>query len=235
MEPKGPAVEFAGRAKRALANYLENFIPFVALDLAFIAAPSVRRRVADSLDLCPHLLLPLYLFGVRLRPLPLLGRLARRNRGHVDQAGALAKGPKPVSVSGIRGWRRGVRVLLGAVVGLQGAAAFAEQNGPPPPLATMRAAFAKAVAAKNIASVEALTSFPLKNVVENEPALIPQSAFAKSFSLNNYADMAGCLKTSPLERSPKRGAWLVNCDGNMFYFGLHNGQWRHTEYENVNE
>jgi hypothetical protein len=140
-----------------------------------------------------------------------------------------------MSVSGTQGWWWGVGALVGAAIGLQGATALANQKSPPPALATMRAAFAKAVAAKDIALVEALASFPLTNEVEHEPATIARTDFSKAFSRNGYADMADCLKTSPLEAAPKGAAWLVNCDGNIFYFALRNGQWRHTKYENINE
>ena len=32
-----------------------------------------------------------------------------------------------------------------------------------------------------------------------------------------------------------KGEWEIDCDGNVVAFGLRNGQWKHTGYENVNE
>ena len=39
--------------------------------------------------------------------------------------------------------------------------------------------------------------------------------------------------------TPAKGAapaiWKIDCDGNDLWFGLRNGRWLHTGYENVNE
>ncbi len=64
MEPKGAAAELAGRAKRALANYLENFTAFVALDLAFIALHFSAGVWPTVWILARAFYLPLYLFNV---------------------------------------------------------------------------------------------------------------------------------------------------------------------------
>jgi uncharacterized MAPEG superfamily protein len=63
-EPKGPAVQLAGRAKRALANYVENFTPFVALDLAFIALHQSAGVWPTVWIFARIFYLPLYLSGV---------------------------------------------------------------------------------------------------------------------------------------------------------------------------
>lgn len=61
MEPKGAA---AGRAKRALANYVENFTAFVALDLAFIALHWSAGIWPTVWILARIVYLPLYVLGV---------------------------------------------------------------------------------------------------------------------------------------------------------------------------
>ena len=61
MEPKGAA---AGRAKRALANYVENFTAFVALDLAFIALHWSAGIWPTVWIVARTAYLPLYLFNV---------------------------------------------------------------------------------------------------------------------------------------------------------------------------
>jgi hypothetical protein len=103
----------------------------------------------------------------------------------------------------------------------------------------MRIAFAEAVAAKNLPGVEALTSFPLRNVVEHSPPSFAKPSFPNAFEQNGYADMADCLKSTPLEpAAPTKhlgNAWLINCNGNIFYFSLRNGRWTHVEFENINE
>ena len=54
----------AGRAKRALGNYVENFTAFAALDLAFIALHGSAGTWPTVWIVARILYLPLYLFGV---------------------------------------------------------------------------------------------------------------------------------------------------------------------------
>ena len=61
VEPKGV---MAGRAKRALANYLESFPAFVALDLAFIALHGSAGIWPIVWIVARVAYLPLYLFDV---------------------------------------------------------------------------------------------------------------------------------------------------------------------------
>lgn len=61
MEPKGV---MAGRAKRALANYLESFTAFVALDLAFVALHWSAGVWPWVWIVARVVYLPLYLFNV---------------------------------------------------------------------------------------------------------------------------------------------------------------------------
>jgi hypothetical protein len=108
---------------------------------------------------------------------------------------------------------------------------------PPADLVKARAAFATAIAAKDVKAAEALTSFPLKNVVTSAPRTISQAGFARQLEI--YEQMADCLRSAPLEYVPGGGgrpkSWIVNCNGNIVYFALKQGRWLHSEYENVNE
>ena len=61
VEPKGV---MAGRAKRALANYLESFPVFAALDLAFIALHGSAGVWPWVWIVARVVYLPLYLFDV---------------------------------------------------------------------------------------------------------------------------------------------------------------------------
>lgn len=61
MEPKGV---MAGRASRALGNYVQNFTAFVALDLAFIALHLSAGIWPTVWILARIVYLPLYLFNV---------------------------------------------------------------------------------------------------------------------------------------------------------------------------
>ncbi len=59
-KPKGVAF---GRAKRALTNYIENFVPFVALDLALIATGQTGGLGATIWLLGRIAYLPIYMAG----------------------------------------------------------------------------------------------------------------------------------------------------------------------------
>jgi uncharacterized MAPEG superfamily protein len=52
-----------GRARRALANYVENLVPFVALDLALIATQHAGGLGATVWVAARLLYLPAYMFG----------------------------------------------------------------------------------------------------------------------------------------------------------------------------
>jgi uncharacterized MAPEG superfamily protein len=58
--PKGLA---CGRGKRALANYIENWVPFVAVDLALIATQHAGGLGATVWVVARLLYLPAYMFG----------------------------------------------------------------------------------------------------------------------------------------------------------------------------
>ena len=113
---------------------------------------------------------------------------------------------------------------------------------PPAELVAAREAFAAAVVKGDAAAAAKLSSFPLKNDVYREPKSIPEAKFASSMKV--YAELKACLKSTPLRPAATKGKskaagatpdWELDCDGNILRFGLRNGQWLHTGYENVNE
>jgi uncharacterized MAPEG superfamily protein len=63
-EKKTPKGYVCGRAERALANYVENLVPFVALDLALIATGNTGGLGAAIWILGRVAYLPIYLAGV---------------------------------------------------------------------------------------------------------------------------------------------------------------------------
>jgi uncharacterized MAPEG superfamily protein len=63
-KPAPPQGLIYGRATRALANYVENFTAFAALDLAFIATHQPGGWGPTIWIVARILYLPLYLFGV---------------------------------------------------------------------------------------------------------------------------------------------------------------------------
>ena len=125
--------------------------------------------------------------------------------------------------------------VVSVLVVLASAASAADR--PPPDLVAARAAFAAAVAKNDMAAAAALSSFPLKNVAYRAPKTIPQAQFAAQFRM--YRQFGDCVKSAPLLPTPAEGAapaiWKIDCDGHDLWFGLRNGRWLHTGYENVNE
>jgi uncharacterized MAPEG superfamily protein len=93
MTPKGL---FYRRADRAMANYLENFAPFVALDLAFIALHQSAGIWPTVWIIARILYLPLYVLGVIYSRSLVWGVFAIRARGHADSAGVRIRGVTPV-------------------------------------------------------------------------------------------------------------------------------------------
>ena len=55
----------APRASRALANYIENFVPFVAMDLALIATQHTGGLGATIWIIARVLYLPIYIMGIK--------------------------------------------------------------------------------------------------------------------------------------------------------------------------
>src|SRR5579863_2413183 len=108
---------------------------------------------------------------------------------------------------------RGYVLSLSLLVLAPSAAVAAD--APPQALVEARSAFAAAVAAKDIKAAEALTSFPLKNVVTKAPKTISQAGFARQFEM--YEQMADCLKSGQLEYVHGGGgrpnSWIINCNG----------------------
>ncbi|MCB1540591.1 MAG: hypothetical protein KDJ25_06990 [Rhodoblastus sp.] len=130
-----------------------------------------------------------------------------------------------------------MRAGLSLIAALAATSAFAADQ-PPAELRKLRTDFATAVAKKDQKAVEKLTAFPLRNIVYRAPKTVPASKFKAQMQM--YVELASCIKADPLTPATKGGAtpkgeWEINCDGNVLAFGLRNGAWKHTGYENINE
>jgi len=64
-ELKQPTGAICGRASRALENYVQNLVPFVALDLALIVVGNVGGLGATIWIIARILYLPAYLAGIK--------------------------------------------------------------------------------------------------------------------------------------------------------------------------
>jgi hypothetical protein len=118
------------------------------------------------------------------------------------------------------------------------ASATLAADRPPPELLTARTAFAAAVAKNDMAAAAALSRFPLKNVVYRGPKTIAEAQFGSVFKI--YRQLGDCVKSGVLQPTPAKGGaaaaeWTIDCNGNEISFGLKDGRWLHTGYENINE
>jgi hypothetical protein len=108
----------------------------------------------------------------------------------------------------------------------------------PPEMTRTIVDFAAALAAGDGKAAAELASFPLDNLVFKAPKTLSKSAFLKNFTAQK--DIAACLVKTPPEQQLKNNksvanSWSIDCNGNIYYFGLRNGRWLYTGYENINE
>ena len=72
-------------------------------------------------------------------------------------------------------------------------------------------------------------------------AQTPAYVFADEFDglfFQGDAQLVTCLGKGKLEAAEAHflnSPWVIDCDGNEFYFGQRGGKWMFTAYENVNE
>ena len=53
-------------------------------------------------------------------------------------------------------------------------------------------------------------------------------------SFNNRMQ-AFCYGSQMPEKDKNDKDWFLDCEGNVFYFGIRSGQWKYLGYENINE
>lgn len=124
-------------------------------------------------------------------------------------------------------------------VALIGAATVANAAGAPPALETMRKAFGAAVGKHDLKAVAAMTSFPLTFNGYEHGNRVTAGQFQKEFD-NLFGDGIGqCLAAGKIEADAQHAyansPWVIDCNGNEYYFGERGGKWMFTAYENINE
>ncbi len=133
------------------------------------------------------------------------------------------------------------QVLVAASLGCVLAAASALAAGAPPELDKMRKAFAAAVGKHDVKAVAAMTQFPLAFSGYEHPDTVTAAGFAEEFDgmfFSGDTSLVKCLskaKLNPSEADFPNSPWVIDCEGNEYYFGLRGGAWMFTAYENVNE
>ena len=117
---------------------------------------------------------------------------------------------------------------------------------PPPELESARKTLAAAVKAQELQAIVAVSRFPLAfsgyempEEISEEDFLADNSLYAGLF-FDGDDQIVACLGTTPLEYQDDNpdfpgSPWMIQCDGNLYYFGEVDGAWRFTSYMNVNE
>jgi hypothetical protein len=125
-------------------------------------------------------------------------------------------------------------------------AVAAAAPAPPPELEALRKSLSAAVKAGDVRATAALTRFPLAFSGYEAPDKITEAQFLSNKDHfnglfgNSDAGIVACLATGKLEYQATKpdfpgSPWLIDCNGNEYYFGLVGGKWRLTAYMNINE
>ncbi|MBS0472785.1 MAG: hypothetical protein JSR60_17070 [Proteobacteria bacterium] len=107
-----------------------------------------------------------------------------------------------------------------------------------------RKAFVHDVETRNWRGLDLRVAWPL--VVDNygSPPRLTRAEYRRDHtSLTVYvdaADLLKCILHAPATYQSNRkefgfDSWVVDCNGNEFYFGRSGGVWRLTAYQNINE
>jgi len=144
---------------------------------------------------------------------------------------------------------RNVLLLLAALVagtapGVSGAPPAGGKA--PAALEQVRQSFATAVAAKDRAAMAKLSRFPVVLEVYGLPPRLSERDFLHNSDyfagifFDGAPEVVKCLRTQPFAYQANRkefgaGLWLLDCNGNEYYFGARAGQWAFVAYENINE
>lgn len=125
-------------------------------------------------------------------------------------------------------------------------AAAAPVQTPPPALEAMRQALGHAAAAHDRAALASLMAFPLALDNYGSPNAVGRAEFARKsryFTIifgGGDAGLADCIATAAISMQSDRKAfggraWVVDCNGNEYYFGQRDGAWKLVAYQNINE
>ena len=132
------------------------------------------------------------------------------------------------------------QIVLAASFSCAIATAFAA-GAVPAELEMMRKAFGAAVGKHDVKAVAAMTEFPLAFSGYEHPDKVTAAEFENEFDglfFEGSPTLANCLakgKLEPAQSDFPNSPWVIDCDGNEYYFGQRNSKWMFTAYENVNE
>jgi hypothetical protein len=115
----------------------------------------------------------------------------------------------------------------------------------PPALDAARKTFVATLKAGNWAALADQIGWPLPIDNYGSPPTVTKAAYLKDHTkltifIPDDADLQKCIADHPAEYQGDKtqfgfGSWVVDCNGNEFYFGLKGGKILFTGYQNVNE
>jgi hypothetical protein len=116
---------------------------------------------------------------------------------------------------------------------------------PPAGLDKLRKIFAAAVAAKDIPGIARLSHFPVAvDVYGSKPQLTEREFTRDKQHFDGWfgggdAGLVTCLASQPLAMHSGKdfgaGSWVIDCNGNEYYFAPGAGRWSFVAYQNINE
>jgi hypothetical protein len=125
------------------------------------------------------------------------------------------------------------------------ASADPSASKPPPGLEKLRKVFAAAVAAKDIPAIAKLSHFPLAVDVYGSKPEVSEQEFTRDkqhfdgWFFGGDTTLVKCLASQPLAMESGKdfgaGSWVIDCNGNDYYFASHDGRWAFIAYQNINE
>ena len=137
------------------------------------------------------------------------------------------------------------RIILAALAASLTTAAFAADPPKPAGLDAARKAFVAAIKAKDWKALGELVSWPVAVDGYEAAPTIAKAAYLKDHrKLTNFLgdDEATlkCIAGDPATYQGDKsqigfGSWVIDCNGNEYYFGVKGGKVLFTAYGNINE
>lgn len=134
-------------------------------------------------------------------------------------------------------------VLAIALTCLTVAAPAAANDVAPPQLEASRQALAAGVKARDLKAIAAISRFPLAiSAYEADEAMSEATFMADGLGFlffDGDQQLVDCLATAGLMKQSEPdfpdSPWMIECTGNLYYFGEFGKNWRFAAYMNANE
>jgi len=136
------------------------------------------------------------------------------------------------------------RIILAALAASMTTAAFAADPPKPAGLDAARKAFVAVVKAKDWKGLGEMVSWPMPVEAYETPPKVEKAAYLKDHTkftmfLGDDAVLK-CIGGDKAEYQGDKsqfgfGSWVIDCNGNEYFFGVKGGKVLFTGYQNINE